>query len=132
MKEGIYGLIAELRTLARAQMEAVREDQVELLFGLQEQRRELLEKIQKFDISPETGILFDGEEEESSGGGEDISPSLKDMVLEIIEMDREIKERIRSEMNGILGRLNRLEQMKKGFCRGGRKDQRGKGVCINA
>jgi RNA polymerase-binding transcription factor DksA len=132
MKEGIYGLIAELRTLARAQMEAVREDQVELLFGLQEQRRELLEKIQKFDISPETGILFDGEEEESSGGGEDISPSLKDMVLEIIEMDREIKERIRSEMNGILGRLNRLEQMKKGFCQTGARERNGKNLCLNA
>jgi hypothetical protein len=132
MREDIYGLISELRTLASAQMEAVREDRVELLFELQEQRRDVIEKIQKIDVPAEKSVLFDGSEEESSWEEEENSPSVKEMILEIVEMDREIKERIRSEMNGILGRLNRLEQMKKGFCQRGSGERHGKNLCLNA
>ncbi len=132
MKGEIYSLISELRALVEAQMEAVREDRIELLFDLQERRSKVVEKIQKIDITAEKSALFDGSEEESSREEEENSPSFKEMILEIIEMDREIKERIRSEMNGILGRLNRLEQMKKGFCQRGSGERQGRNLCLNA
>jgi len=125
MKEDIKDLVLELKNLAEAQIQALNEERVNALFALQEERQRVMASIQKIDSSRVDSPFFDREEEE-------VSPSIREMLLKIIEIDREIKERIRTEMNGILGRLNRLEQMKRGFCQRGSGERQGKNLSLNA
>lgn len=127
MRQDLRDLLFELRAIATAQVEAVERGMIDRLFELQGKRTEIIENIQKIDAEDayrgtDSESFYRHKESDSS------DLSLNELITEILKMDEEIKERVRGEMNGLLGRLHKLQTMKKGFF----KNQREGGFTLQA
>ncbi|RMG01264.1 MAG: hypothetical protein D6726_09870, partial [Nitrospirae bacterium] len=114
MRQALEELLFELKAIAAAQIEAVERGMIDRLFELQDKRTEIIENIQKIDTE-DGGSWIDNEGIYRHEESQSSEVALNELITEILEMDREIKERVRGEMNGILGRLHKLQTMKEGF-----------------
>ncbi|GBE02450.1 hypothetical protein BMS3Abin08_01897 [bacterium BMS3Abin08] len=131
MKNAVLGFLKELLDLAKCQREALRNERVEDALDLQEKRRAVADRIQKVDISSLKGGLFDNSGEKISDTAENISCNIRDLLTEILSVDREITAAIRGEMDSTLGKLSAVNKLKKGFCKPLSWDKTGKRVSVS-
>ncbi|GBE33886.1 hypothetical protein BMS3Bbin06_00401 [bacterium BMS3Bbin06] len=132
MKNAVLGFLKELLDLAKCQREALRNERVEDALDLQEKRRAVADRIQKVDISSLKGGLFDNSGEKISDTAENISCNIRDLLTEILSVDREITAAIRGEMDSTLGKLSAVNKLKKGFCQGSACRQSGRKLTVSA
>jgi len=118
MNELILDLCREILDLAEAQKEAVVEERFDELIGLQERRRRIIERIQKFDGAESSDSHFRLPDGKDDPAGEEFSRMLDVIVKEILSIDEEIDGLIRRELNTLIDKMETVHKLKKAFCRG--------------
>ncbi len=91
----IDNLLQELKSIADGQRDAIKCNDMDQLFELQERRREIIAKIQNIDISPNSN-----------------STTAKEIITEIINIDDEIKKLIKTNMNIIVSSLSNINNIR--------------------